>query len=57
MFTRSIPAFVDGSLFKAPYVPEEPDRRRTIAEAEKGQDTPVGDCRYSFASGETPSRT
>lgn len=58
MFTRSIPAFIDGSLFKAPYVPEEADRRRTILEAEKGEDTPVDSCRRSLASGETkPSKT
>ena len=24
VFVRSIPAFIDGSIFKAPYVPEEP---------------------------------
>ena len=24
IFVRSIPAFIDGSIFKAPYVPEEP---------------------------------
>jgi hypothetical protein len=52
MFTRSIPAFIDGSLFKAPYVPEEPDRRKTISEVEKGEETPVNDYRCSLASGE-----
>ena len=41
MFTRSIPAFIDGSLFKAPYLPDEPNRRKSISEVEKG-DTPVG---------------
>ena len=57
MFTRSVPAFIDGSLFKAPYVPEEPDRRKTIVE-EEGQETPVGDYRCSLASGENKaSRT
>ena len=24
VFLRSIPAFIDGSMFKAPYVPDEP---------------------------------
>lgn len=56
MFTRSIPAFIDGSLFKAPYVPDEPDRRKSVSEVEKGQVTPVGG--RSLASGETkPFRT
>ena len=52
MFTRSIPAFIDGSLFKAPYIPEEPDRRRTISGVEKGEETPVDDYKGSLASGE-----
>jgi hypothetical protein len=53
IFTRSIPAFVDGSLFRAPCVSEEFNRRRTAPEIEKGEDTPVGDCRCSLADGET----
>ena len=53
MFTRSIPAFIDGSLFKAPCVPDESNRRRSISEIEKGQDTPAGDHRNSLASCET----
>jgi len=52
MFTRSIPAFIDGSLFKAPYVPDEPSRRRSVLEVEKGRDTPEGDG-GSISSGET----
>jgi len=50
MFTRSVPAFIDGSLFKAPYVPDEPNRRRSILELEKGEDTPVGDSVNSLGS-------
>ena len=42
MFARSIPAFIDGSLFKAPYVPQEPSRRKSISEVEKGGDTIMG---------------
>ena len=52
MFTRSIPAFIDGSLFKAPYVPEEQDRRKTISGVEKGEETPVDGYKSNFASGE-----
>ncbi|KAF9777367.1 voltage-dependent anion channel [Thelephora terrestris] len=52
MFTRSIPAFIDGSLFKAPYVSEEGNRRKSILEIEKGQDTPVGDFTCPLAKGE-----
>ena len=52
MFTRSIPAFIDGSLFKAPYVPEEPNRRKSISEVEKGGNTPVGNGGNSLADGE-----
>ena len=51
MFTRSIPAFIDGSLFKAPYLPDEPNRRRSISETEKGRGTPTGDGGNSIASG------
>jgi len=53
MMTRSIPAFIDGSLFKAPYIPEETNRRKSISETEKGEGTPVGIGRFSIASGET----
>lgn len=56
IFARSIPAFIDGSLFKAPYVPEESLRRKSILEVlevEKGQETPVGDCRNLLSSGGT----
>ena len=53
MFTRSIPAFIDGSLFKAPYVPDEPKRRKSISEVEKGEDTPVVDGGNSIVNGET----
>lgn len=53
IFTRSIPAFVDGSLFKSPYVPEDPYRRRPPRELEKGEETPAGEFRRSLSSGET----
>jgi hypothetical protein len=53
MFTRSIPAFIDGSLFKAPYVSDEGNRRKSILEIEKGQETPVGDFACPLAKGET----
>ena len=53
MFTRSIPAFIDGSLFRAPCVSEEVDQRRTAPDIEKGEDTPVGDCSCSLANGGT----
>ncbi|KAF9644894.1 hypothetical protein BDM02DRAFT_830193 [Thelephora ganbajun] len=53
MFTCSIPAFIDGSLFKAPYVPEEVNRGGSTVEIEKGLETPVGDAGNSVASGET----
>lgn len=42
MFTRSIPAFIDGSLFKAPYLPDGSSRRKSISDVEKG-DTPMGE--------------
>ena len=58
MFTRSIPAFIDGSLFKAPYVPDKPNRRKSILDIEKGQDTPAVDGGNLLGSGETKaSRT
>lgn len=53
MFTRSIPAFIDGSLFKAPYVPDEPKRRKSISEVEKGEDTLAVDGGNSIVNGET----
>ena len=53
MFTRSIPAFIDGSLFRAPCMPDEPNRRRSMSEIEKGQDTPARSRRNSLASCET----
>jgi len=53
MFTRSIPAFIDGSLFKAPYVPDEPNRRKSISEVEKGGNTPVGRGGNSITDGES----
>lgn len=53
IFTRSIPAFIDGSLFKAPYILDESNRRKSISETEKGEDTPVGNQRSSVSSGES----
>jgi len=53
MFTRSIPAFIDGSLFKAPYVPDKSSRRISIPEAEKGENTPAGDGGNSVTDEET----
>ena len=52
MFTRSIPAFIDGSLFKAPWVPEDTNRGRSILDVEKGRKTLAGDCESSLATGE-----
>ena len=52
MFTRSIPAFIDGSLFKASYVPDEPNRKRSIIEIEKGQDTSTTNDGNTLAGGE-----
>lgn len=53
MFTRSIPPFIDGSLFKAPYVPDEPKRRKSISEVEKGEITPTGDSGNSTLNNKT----
>jgi tellurite resistance protein TehA-like permease len=53
IFVRSIPGFIDGSLFMAPYVPENPNRRKSILDAEEGQVSQVGDSRNSVATSET----
>lgn len=53
IFARSIPVFIDGSLFKAPYVPEEPTWRKPTLEVEKGRETLVGGHTDSLSSGET----
>jgi len=39
MFVRSIPAFIDGSLFKAPYVPDAPIQNSSLGDTEKSGDT------------------
>jgi hypothetical protein len=53
IFTRSIPAFIDGSLFKAPYVLEEQIRRKSVLETEKGRENRVEGQRSSLFGSET----
>ena len=36
IFVRSIPAFIDGSLFKAPYVPDTPPPKKGDVEKNGG---------------------
>ena len=35
VFLRSIPAFIDGSMFKAPYVPDELPAAKKVYDPEK----------------------
>ncbi|KAI0661332.1 voltage-dependent anion channel [Cubamyces menziesii] len=56
VFLRSIPSFIDGSLFKAPYVPDlEPANKGKTIDEEKGFENPLASpqCENHASSSET----